>query len=72
MHVWMNDDIFELWEWPVEDESKYQLLTRCFVSWRQYQTALAVVQADLERQGYTVRRVFMPVSEMRMRVSSSR
>jgi len=54
-----------LWNWPAGDESAWQDLVGGVMTHAQYQTTLAAVQADQERQGRTVRRVSMTVAAMR-------
>jgi hypothetical protein len=61
---------YQIWDWPEEDESAYQELTQSAVTWREYRTAIAMIQADLERQGKPVERVYMTVAEMKEKMST--
>lgn len=54
-----------LWNWPAADESAWQALVGGAMTHADYQTLLASVQADQERQGQAVRRVTLTVSAMR-------
>lgn len=56
---------YQIWEWPEEEEAAYQELTNSVITHPEYRTAIAMIQANLERQGKTVERIRMSVAEMK-------
>lgn len=63
--------IVALWHFPPADFPAWRELvgTPQVATYAEYLTLLAALEADHERQGRTVRRVRMPVAEMRSRLN---